>query len=437
MGFTVNVIGIFLALVVLVLLIMNGVNLYLSAIICSIIVGITAGLNVYTTMKDIYMSGFVTFLQSWFLLFFAGAIYGRLMSMTGSAKVVADVIIKVLGPKRAMIALPIAIGLLIYGGINGYVCIFAVFPIILAVFREADAPKRFIPVMYLFASGTFANCGPGTTMVLNIVTTQALGVDPMAAWPLGFIGIGSMIVIGLFWYNRMINQAKRNGEHYTLDKNLAQYEQSDKDQVAPGKFKAFFPLVFTVVAVNLKIGGANVLKLEEALVLSIAIVIILNFKVITRSLMSSCLEESVKSTLSMICATCSVIGFATVVKATPAFDAFIDMIPSIPLPPVLALVVATNIMCGITGTASGAAAIVAPILGPIYTGMGMDPAFIARLIAVSATGCDSVPHNGSIVAYINMCGETHKTAYMPVFKMCLVTPLIATGIMILASLVML
>lgn len=431
--------GIFLALFLMILLLSKGVNVYVSAILCSVVVCITSGLDVYETMTGDYMSGFVSFLQSWFLVFFFGAIFGRLMTISGATHVVAEMIIKALGPKWSMLMLPIAVGALVYGGVNAYVGIFAIFPIILAVFKEADAPKRFIPVMYLFGSGTFANCGPGTPQILNVVATQALGVSPMACAGLGFVGVGATIGIGLYWYNRFLQKAKESGEHYTLDPKLAQYEQTEEDAARkqPGKILSVLPLLFTLVCVNVKMGGENVFKLEEALLIGIFAVCILHFRYLVKDKIGLCLADSATSAITMACSTCAVLGFATVVKATTAFSSFVDLIPSIPLPPTLSLIIATNIVCMITGAASGSAAIVAPLLGPIYTSMGMDPAWVARLISVSATGCDSVPHNGSVVAYINMCGESHKTAYFPVFCMCLVTPLIATAIMCLVSLVVL
>lgn len=428
--------GIFVALILMILLLSNGVNVYVSAIVCSVVVCLTSGLNVYATMTGDYMSGFVSFLQSWFLVFFFGAIFGRLMTISGATHVAANMIIKVLGVKWSMLMLPIAVGALVYGGVNAYVGIFAIFPIILAVFKEADAPKRFIPVMYLFGSGTFANCGPGTPQILNVVATQALGVSPMACAGLGFVGVAATMIIGLFWYNRFLQKAKANGEHYTLDPKLVQYEQTDEEAARkqPGKLLSLLPLVVTLVCVNIKSGGENIFELEEALIIGILAVCILHFKYLVKDKIASCLADSTTSAITMACSTCAVLGFATVIKATSAFSAFVELIPSIPLPPTLSLIIATNIICLVTGAASGSAAIVAPLLGPIYTSMGMDPAWVARLIAVSATGCDSVPHNGSIVAYINMCGETHKTAYKPIFCMCLVTPLIATAIMCLASL---
>ena len=87
-------------------------------------------------------------------------------------------------------------------------------------------------------------------------------------------------------------------------------------------------------------------------------------------------------------------------------------------------------MAGICGSGSGGLGIAAPILKPIFVdGMGININVLHRMMLIASSGLDSLPHNGFVVTVINgVCGETHKDAYMPIFWLTVVTPLIATAV---------
>ena len=62
----------------------------------------------------------------------------KAMDITGGAKAIAKAIIKIMGTEWAFISVPLACGVLCYGGVSAFVCSFCVFPIALQVFRAAD-----------------------------------------------------------------------------------------------------------------------------------------------------------------------------------------------------------------------------------------------------------------------------------------------------------
>lgn len=65
----ISFIGIVVGLTLLIYLVMKGVNIFVIAILCSSIVAITGGMNLYTALKVDYMTGFVTFLRTISLYF--------------------------------------------------------------------------------------------------------------------------------------------------------------------------------------------------------------------------------------------------------------------------------------------------------------------------------------------------------------------------------
>ena len=93
----------------------------------------------------------------------AGAIFGKLMDDSGSARSIAHWIVAKVGKERGILAIVLSCGILTYGGVSLFVVAFAVYPIGAALFREVGMPKRFIPGAIALGSFTFTMTAfPGT-----------------------------------------------------------------------------------------------------------------------------------------------------------------------------------------------------------------------------------------------------------------------------------
>ena len=433
------VIGIFVSLGVLVFMCMRGVHPILAGISAAIVVAIFGRLNLVTAMSEDYMQGFVDFMKSNYLIFFAGTAYGVIMKATGAAESVANWLMKLIGSKWSLYAVAITIVVLMYGGINGFVIIFTVWPIMVQVFRETNTSRTLMPCLYFIGAGSLANAGPGTPQLLNLVVTGSYGVSSMAAPVIGFIGAGSMLVMQLAWFGHLVKKSKARGEVFDpeglvddVSEELAARENKD----LPPVFLAILPLIACLVLLNIKQNGENVFPVVVALWLAVVVAIICNIKYLDIKKLPEYITEGCTSSVNIIVATCGVMGFAAVVRATPGFQALIDVIPSIKLPPLFSLFLMTNVFCAITGTATGAASVVSSILGPIYTSLGLAPEVAARIQILAATGFDTVPHNGTLVASINMAHETHKTTYKYCFQCSVLIPMIGALIGIAVAYIM-
>ena len=118
---TISIIGMIAALCLLSFLVMKGVNIFIAAIASAFVVALTGGIGLYDALHTSYMGGFTGFFGSNFLIFVAGALMGQVYEKTNGAKAIARLIISKLGKGAAMIAVPLAIGILTYGGIAGVV----------------------------------------------------------------------------------------------------------------------------------------------------------------------------------------------------------------------------------------------------------------------------------------------------------------------------
>jgi H+/gluconate symporter-like permease len=111
----------------------------------------------------------------------------------------------------------------------------------------------------------------------------------------------------------------------------------------------------------------------------------------------------------------SLVGFGAVVAALPAFEAVRDAVLLIPGGPLASLVVAMNVLAGLTGTASGGMAIAFNALGDSFMRLaaehGIDPALMHCLTTISAGTLDALPHNGTVLLLLQISKLTHRESY--------------------------
>lgn len=427
----ISLIGIIAGLGLLMYLIMKGVNIFVIAFISAAIVALTGGLNLYDALKVTFVGGFVKFFQANYLIFLTGVLMGKMMEVTNGAKAIAKLIVHFFGKDRALISIPLACAVLAYGGVSVFVCSFAVFPIALEVFREADLPRRFIPGALTFGCSTFAMVAPGAPQIHNAIPANALGLNNfMSGTVVGFISCGAMLVLGSILLFRMVASAKAGGEHFVA-KSVDVFT-TDGEKM-PNGWLALIPLIVTVILINAPLkDGAPLVKLETGVFLGALLTFLLLNKYQDNHKALHNVGEACKSAIVSICNTCAVVAFGTVVAASAAFPSITNAMVSIPGPPLLGVAVGTTVIAGVCGSASGALGIAAPLLGPVYMAQGVAASAIARTMSISSAALDSLPHNGYIVTVTNgLCNETHKDAYRPIFWLTVFTPFIGSIICVI------
>ncbi|MDF2505663.1 GntP family permease [Clostridium sp.] len=424
----ISLIGILVSLGLLVILIMRGVNIYVVAILCSIIVALTGGINLYDGLKESYMGGFVSFFKSNFLIFLTGTIMGKAYEVTNGAKSIAKMIVDKFGPSMALISIPLACGIISYGGVSVFVASFAVFPIALEVFKQANYPRRFIPAALTFGCSTWAMVAPGAPQIHNAIPAAALGTDLMAGAVNGFISSAVILVLGSIILIKTVNKARLEGENFVAKPMDVFHDNA----TYPSGWLAVIPLILTILLINIKIGGSTLVPLEFGVFLgSVAVIILLNKYQDNHKILFN-LGEACKQSVVSISNTCAVVGFGAVVKATIAFPVVIDAMISIPGSPLVGVAIGTTVIAGICGSASGGLGIAAPLLGPAYLALGVPAASIHRVMSISSAALDSLPHNGYIVTVTNgLCNESHKDAYGLIFWLTVVVPAIGSVVAVI------
>ena len=165
--------GIILGLALLMILAYRGMSIIWIAPICAMIVAVSGGLDLLPAYTDSYMTGFVGFAKNWFPVFMLGAIFGKIMDESGAAKSVAHAVINIIGKKFAILAVVLACAVLTYGGISLFVVVFAIYPLALALFREANITRKLIPGAIALGSFTFTMTAiPGSPQIQNLIPMQ-------------------------------------------------------------------------------------------------------------------------------------------------------------------------------------------------------------------------------------------------------------------------
>lgn len=137
--------GIFLGLGLLMYLALKGYSIIWVAPLCAAVVAFTGGLDIISTYMGPYMTGLVGFVKTWFPAFMLSAIFGNMMETTGAAKSIAIVLTKWLGAKFAIASIVISCAVLTLGGVSLFVVVFAIYPLALAIFKEANITRKLIP----------------------------------------------------------------------------------------------------------------------------------------------------------------------------------------------------------------------------------------------------------------------------------------------------
>ena len=417
-----SLIGLIGGLGLLILLTIRGMNLFIAAPLCALIVAVTSGLPIFigdSNFVTTYMQGFTGFIASWFFMFLLGALFGKFMEDTGAADAVARWIVEKLGFHRAVLAVVLACAILTYGGVSVFIVAFSVYPMALSLFKDANLPRRFIPATLAFGSVTFTMTSAGSPEIQNWIPIKYLGTSPFAAWEVSIVVAVFMALFGYWWLKKMITKAVDNGERFEARATDPEIPVRDY----PHPMTGIIPLLVVLVLSFTLHESLAQLALIVALGGGVLTLMAINFQHFHN--LPQAVNLGTTGALLAIGNTAAVVGFGSIAKATEAFQATVEIMTQIPGNELIGAAIAVSVIAGLTGSASGGQAIALPLVGPHYIDAGVDPEELHRIVSISSGALDSLPHNGYVVTTIRaICGETHQAAYWPLAALTVVIPLV-------------
>jgi H+/gluconate symporter-like permease len=398
----------------------------------------------------LFMDKMVGFLKLYFPVFLLGAVFGKLIELSGFSKAIVIATIRLFGAGRAMLSIVAVCALLTYGGVSLFVVVFAVYPFAAELFRQSDIPKRLIPGTIALGAFTFTmDALPGTPQIQNIIPAPFFGTDAWAAPWLGTIGAVFILALGMTYLEWRRRAALRNGEGYG-DQLLNEPAPFRGGKLAH-PIVAILPLLLVGVTNKLftswipqvygtqhefvpaVIGSAApvvqevskvaaIWAVEGALLVGIVSVLVFAWRSVfigfaegTRSAIGGALLASMN--------TASEYGFGAVIAALPGFLVVANALAAIPDPLVNEAITVTA-LAGITGSASGGMSIALAAMADTFianaNAAGIPMEVLHRVAAMASGGMDTLPHNGAVITLLAVTGLTHRQAYKDIFAITLI-----------------
>ena len=397
--------------------------------------------------SSVFMEKMVGFVKNYFPVFMLGAVFGKVIELSGFSKSIVSAVIGLIGRERAMLSIVVVCAILTYGGVSLFVVVFAVYPFAAEMFRQSDIPKRLIPCTIALGAFTFTmDALPGTPQIQNIIPTTFFKTTTWAAPWLGLLGSVFILGVGLYYIESRRRAAQARNEGYGTD--LRNEPEPFEAEQLPNPLIAVLPLV--VVGVmnfiltkliprfygpvhELTLGAhkpivtqissvAAIWAVEGALLLGILTVFAFAWRPVLAKFADGS-KAAVAGSLLASLNTASEYGFGGVIALLPGFVLISDALRAIPNP-LINEAVSVTVLAGITGSASGGMSIALAAMSDTFIAAA-DAAKIPlevlhRVASMASGGMDTLPHNGAVITLLAVTGLTHKEAYGDIFAITLI-----------------
>lgn len=458
----IGVIGVVISLILLIYLAYKGWSVILIApvlaLIASVFVIFEGGeFHMMATYTETFMPNLASYVKANFPIFLLGAVFGKVMDLSGSAKSIAEFIVEKLGHGKELWAVVLSCAVITYGGVSLFVAAFAIYPIGAALFRESDIPKRLLPPAIALGAFTFTMTAiPGTPQIQNTIPMAYFGTDAFAAPILGIVAALIMLLGGMFWLTTRLKKAKAAGEGYGdhPNENLTNIDISKLPPFITSIIPIVMVILVTLVCSKWFLPSLDSSYLESdyattysavggtwslviGLVVGIVLVVIFNYNRFEKGIVES-LKEGANSSLLAIMNTASEVGYGNVIKTLPAYALIATGMLSISSNPLIGEAISSSVMAGVTGSASGGLSIALATFADSFKAAADDAGIsyevLHRVAAVACGGLDTLPHNGAVITLLMATGMTHKQCYLNIGMCTVIIPTIATiAIIILGS----
>ena len=441
-----NLLIVLAALAFLMLVAYRGYSVILFAPIAALGAVLLTDTSLVAPMfSSVFMDKMVGFVKNYFPVFMLGAVFGKVIELSGFSKSIVSAVIALVGKERAVLSIVMVCAILTYGGVSLFVVVFAVYPFAAEMFRQSGIPKRLIPCT--IALGAFSitmDAMPGTPQIQNIIPTTFFHTTAWAAPWLGLIGSVFVLAVGVSYIESRRRAAQAKDEGYGT--KLVNEPEAFAEEKLPNPWIALSPLIMVGVANlvltqvvprgygathQMTLGAkpivtqiasvAAIWAVEGALLLGICMVFLLAWGPVTKRFADGS-KAAVAGALLASMNTASEYGFGGVIALLPGFTLVADALRAIPNPLVNEAITVT-VLAGITGSASGGMSIALATMADSFIAnaeaAGIPLEVLHRVAAMASGGMDTLPHNGAVITLLAVTGLTHREAYKDIFMITL------------------
>ena len=378
---------------VILIIILTGrfkVNAFLVLIGVAFGYGLVIGMPALEVVKGV-KNGFGGTLTSIGIVIVAGTIMGTILEKTGAALSMTDAILKLVGKKRAPLAMNIA----------GYVVSIPVFcdsgyvilnPLNKALAKESGTSMAVMAVALatgLYATHTMVPPTPGP-----IAAAGALSADLGKVIFLGLIAAIPASLSGLLW-------ATKVAKKYNIEPDV---HESYSDIVKkfgklPNTFLSFLPIVLPIVLILLKsvaefpskpFGGGNLQQFFSfigdpvtALILGVLFSLLLVKQGGMKDALDGWMGQGIKDSAIILVITAAGGSFGQIIKGSPIVDFIKVNMSGLNLGIFLPFIIAAALKTA-QGSSTVAIVTTASILAPMMATLGLDPALTVLAIGAGS-----------------------------------------------------
>ena len=426
-------IGLLVAAVVFIVVIWKGLDVFTSTILVSFIIILTSWMQWWDALTA-YVDCYIGFIGNNLFVLVIGAVFGELMGSSGCAESIANVITEKLGVKRVILSITVLSTVFVYVGVSGFVVLFVLAPIATVMMKQAGYPYRMIPGI-IFIGATCSAMIPYAINITNIMPAQYLGTSMSSAPILGWLAFIVSIAVGYFY---MVHAAKKAAikEGTVVDASQPVKIEPSRDDLPPFGI-ALIPFVLSVALVLL-FSNVTDMNTNAVVVLSLfigsAVIVLLCFKQLKG--VTKVIGKGVDNGIGATIMAAAILGFSGVLQSCPGFQAVIDFVLGLKMNPYITEFIGLNVLAGIMGSGTSAIAMFFEHLSGGLIANGADPGALHRLAPACATGMNTLPNAGGMVAQLRWMNLSLAESYWYVFVTSVLAPMIGSAVAVVAAIIL-
>ena len=441
----VGILGLIVAIVCVIALIWKNWHMAIVSLAGALIVIAFNAMDPVTTLSEKFMTGMSGFAGNWFLLFMLGAIFGKVMGDSGASVGIANKMLKILGEKSVVLVVMLTGLVLSYGGIGTFIIAFSLYPIAVALFQKADIPKKLIVATIMVCPVTVCMAMlPGSPSTQNLIPAEFFGTSIYAAPVIGIISSivvfildylfyswvvkrcaarGEQFVSAYLFLNWQIKKAKAAGEHFVASPGEDIMDLNAVDEGKTPSVGACFAPIVVLLVLMFGIQSMTSIPSSYAVAIAMTCAIIVGCVLYRDRLnVKEAVSNGAGGGLSSLIATSSIMGFGSVVSASPAYESITTALVNMQANPLITALVSINVIAAITGSSAGGLNIFLSSMGEYLAASGLNMSMLHRVVCIASSGFDAMPHASGMVVCNQIAKTSQKDTYKYVFITCAIMP---------------
>lgn len=423
-------IAIIISLCLLIFLVMKGLNLIPTAIICTIFMSFFVEGGISVGLMQTFTSGVGSLAGQYILPMMFAGIFAGLMSASGADLSFGRKLVGAFGDKAAVYGLSLFVFILCMCGVTSYIFVTAIlaFPIL----RAANLPRNVGVIIMQGIAGAAMFMMPGSISAINILMSRMFGVTLFAGGWIAVVMAVFLLAFTIGYLELIVIPGYR--------KNLKGYTDTPMEQALKGRFatvpedqlpsflrSALPMIILVIVTVILQFG----FRLDSGLCGCMGLlagsltIVVLCWKNISKKLFAA-IGHGCETACAPFVMICAVAGYGTVITSTAAYNWLIEQVSAMNMNPYVMVVLGTILLAGICGDSGSSLVISASAVCQRAVALGANPAYVPRLAMAASTTLNSLPHSSNVAVTISFMGLTHKECYHQIAVVQILGTLLAT-----------